>query len=108
MSQDTADFSGTTGASVVFMFTPQSDGVAFFSGASLTEESTGKHTALTVTDNTTTFNLPQGDSFVQLAIVDGPDPETGTVSCTIDGANSVLWPGKPLFRTPGAFFGFGE
>src|SRR5579859_4760266 len=109
MSVGTADFVAKTGANIVFTFTPQNGGVAFLSGSSLTEESTNKFSALTVSDNSVTFQLPAGDSFVQVAIVDGPAPEVGTLSFTVDGApGGELWSNRPLARMPGAFFGFGE
>jgi hypothetical protein len=109
MSADSADFVVKTDAKIVFTFTPQANGFAFLSGASLTEESTNKFTALTVNDNQTTYTLPQGDSFIQVAIVDGPVPEVGTLSFTVDGGpRTELWSKRPLSRMPGAFFGFGS
>ena len=114
MSQDTADFTGKTGAKVVFTFTPHPDGFAYLSGASLSEEDLipQKYTPLDVANNTTEFDLPKDNSFIQLAIVDGPRPETGTVSYTVDdGASTVLWPDKPsrpLSSMQGAFYGFGN
>jgi hypothetical protein len=111
MSAASADFVAKTGAKIVFTFTPQPEGFAFLSGASLTEENTvpNKFTALTVTNNQTTYPLPQGDSFIQVAIVDGPVPENGTLSFKVDGgASTELWSSRPLSRMPGAFFGFGN
>ena len=110
MSKDTADFVAKTGDTIVFAFTPQPNGFAFFAAATLTEEKqNGKHTPLTVTANESSFSLPQDDSFVQVAIVDGPVPENGTLTFTINrGVGGTLWNNRPLSRMPGAFFGFGS
>jgi hypothetical protein len=110
MSRDSADFVANSGDTIEFSFTPQPNGFAFFASATLTEEKqNGKHTVLTVTANKTSFSLPQDDSFVQVAIVDGPVPENGTLTFTVNGgAGGTLWPNRPLSRMPGAFFGFGS
>jgi len=112
MSAASADFVAKTGATIVFTFTPKASGFAYMAGASLSVESTAntaKPTALTVTNNQTTFTLPAGDSFIQIAIVDGPSPEIGTLAYTVDGANRTeLWSNRQLSTMPGAFFGFGN
>jgi len=109
MSVDSADFVANTGDTIVFKFTPQANGFAFWSGASLTEEGSGAFTKLNVVANSATFKLPKDDSFVQVAIVDGPVPEIGSLSFTVNGgASTDLWTNRPLFRMPGAFFGFGK
>jgi hypothetical protein len=112
MGEDTADFVATANASIVLTLNPEIGGVAFLSGASLTEEdATGKvtnFTPLNVSGNSVTFNLPKGISFVQVAVVDGPKPEAGTLAISVDGTPAGnLWTNRPLSRMPGAFFGFG-
>jgi hypothetical protein len=108
MSAASADFVATTGDTIQFTFTPQPGGFAYFAGASLTVQSSGSYTALTVTGNNTSFKLPKDDSFIQIAIVDGPVPENGTLSYSVNGAASIdLWTNRQLFHMPGAFFGFG-
>ena len=109
MSAATADFVSKTGDTIQFTFTPQNNGFAYLSGASLTVESTGAFTALTVNVNQTSFKLPQNDSFTQVAIIDGPVPEKGTLAYTVNGGESVeLWSNRSLSLMPGAFFGFGK
>ena len=112
MPQDPVDFSANTNATIDFTFTPHAGGFAYLSGASLTDETTQKYTPLKVTGNTATFQLPAGESFVQVAVVDGPRPETGALSYTINGgASTVLWPDnptRPLAGMPGAFYGYGN
>jgi hypothetical protein len=109
MSAATADFVSKTGDTIQFTFTPQNNGFAYLAGASLTVESTAAFAALTVNANQTSFKLPQNDSFIQVAIVDGPVPEKGTLAYTVNGGKSVeLWSNRSLSLMPGAFFGFGN
>jgi hypothetical protein len=109
MSAASADFVAKTGDTIQFTFTPQNNGFAYLSGASLTVEASGTFTALTVTNNKTSFKLPQNDSFIQVAIVDGPAPEKGALAYTVNGGQSVeLWSNQSLSLMPGAFFGFGN
>lgn len=109
MSAASADFVASTNDTIEFIFTPQDQGFAFFAGASLTVTATNNHKALTVAGNQTSFQLPEGDSFVQVAIVDGPVPENGTLAFTVNGGDPVeLWSDRPLVHMPGAFFGFGS
>jgi hypothetical protein len=109
MSAASADFVAATGDTIQFIFTPQTNGFAYFAGASVTVESSGDYTALAVANNNTSFKLPKDDSFIQIAIVDGPVPESGTLSYSVNGAASIdLWTKRPLLHMPGAFFGFGS
>ena len=112
MPADIVDFSAKTNATIVFTFASHAGGFAYLSGASLTDETTQKYTPLVVTSNSVTFPLPAGESFVQFAIVDGPRPETGALSYTVNGgASTVLWPDdatRPLAGMPGAFYGYGN
>jgi hypothetical protein len=109
MSAASADFVAKTGSTIEFTFTPQAGGFAYLAGASLTVESTGAFTSLTVTANKTSFTLPASDSFIQVAIIDGPKPEVGTLAYTVNGGTSTeLWSNRSLSLMPGAFFGFGS
>lgn len=104
-----ADFTAAAGATIQLTFTPLSGGNAYLAGASLTVQISGDYTALTVKNNQTSFSLPKDDSFVQIAIVDGPVPETGSLSYSVNGAANIdLWTNRPLVHMPGAFFGFGS
>jgi hypothetical protein len=109
MSAASADFVANTGDTIQFTFTPQANGFAYFAGASVTVESSGAYTALTVTANQSSFKIAKDDSCIQIAIVDGPVPEKGTFSYSVNGAASIdLWTNRPLSHMPGAFFGFGS
>ena len=114
MPESDADIVAITDDTIQITFTPQQDGFAFLSSASITEQTPDgqvkKHTVLPNTDTQTSYPLPQGDSFVQITIADGPKPEAGTLVFSVNrGADDVLWPSTlPLHKMPGAFTCFGK
>jgi hypothetical protein len=108
MSAASAKIVANADDTIQVTFTPQSNGFASMDGVSLTLQSSGDITELTVASNQTSYKLPKDDSFIQVSI-DQPDLENGTLAYTVNGGQSVeLWNNRPLVNMPGAFTQFGR
>jgi hypothetical protein len=92
VSQATADIVINKGDSIQFTFTPQSGGLASLVAASLTVVATGKFSTLTVAGNIAAISAPPGapgaDFILQLALLLGPNTETGSLSYAINGGQA--------------------